>query len=168
MSFLILENEDILGRKCFGVCIKPRISPFQLQCQDTGISRPFRISGIYLPHLSGYSLLFFGKKSGSKLAKKKLELLISKIQITTVDQEVVSNAINDNQVVVFEDGLGYYSAIAQGCEVIITEVLNDFYYSEVKVFDCKNFIRTYFWVMNSEGRLPLNLQRYSCNKAGSI
>lgn len=87
---------------------------------------------------------FSEKKSGSRLAKKKLELLISKIQITTVDQEVVSNAANDKRVVDFEDGLEYYSAIAQGCEVIITEDINDFYYSEIGVLDCKSFLRTYF------------------------
>ena len=87
---------------------------------------------------------FSEKKSGSKLAKKKLEILVSKIQITTVDQEVVSHAANDKRVVDFEDGLEYYSAIAEGCQVILTEDTNDFYYSEIGVLDCKSFLRTYF------------------------
>ena len=87
---------------------------------------------------------FSEKKSGSKLAKKKLEILVSKIQITTVDQQVVSNAVKDKRVIDFEDGLEYFSAIAEGCEVIITEDLNDFYYSEIEVLNCKSFIRTYF------------------------
>lgn len=87
---------------------------------------------------------FSEKKSGSRLAKKKLEILISKIQITTVDKKVVLSAVKDKRVNDFEDGLEYYSAIAQGCEVIITEDLNDFYYSEIEVFDCKSFIRKYF------------------------
>jgi len=87
---------------------------------------------------------FSEKKSGSKLAKKKLEILVSKIQITTVDQEVVLHAANDKRVVDFEDGLEYYSAIAEGCQVILTEDTNDFYYSEIGVLDCKSFLRTYF------------------------
>jgi len=87
---------------------------------------------------------FSEKKSGSRLAKKKLEILVSKIQITTVDQVVVSNAISDKRIIDFENGLEYFSAIAEGCEVIITEDLNDFYYSEIEILDCKSFIRKYF------------------------
>jgi len=84
------------------------------------------------------------KKSGSKLAKKKLELLVSRILITNVNQDVVYNAVNDKRVIDFEDGLEYYSAIQEGCNMIITEDLNDFYYSEIEVLDCRSFIRTYF------------------------
>ncbi|HSJ67818.1 MAG TPA: PIN domain-containing protein [Anditalea sp.] len=87
---------------------------------------------------------FSEKKSGSKLAKQKLELLVSRIQITTVNQEVVSFAVNDKRVVDFEDGLEYYSAIKEGCNVIITEDLNDFYYSEIEVLDCRGFLLKYF------------------------
>ena len=64
--------------------------------------------------------------------------------ITTVDQEVVSNAANDKRVVDFEDGLEYYAAIKEGCDVIITEDLDNFYYTEIEVLDCRSFLRTHF------------------------
>lgn len=87
---------------------------------------------------------FSKKKSGSKLAKQKLELLVSRIQITTVNQEVVSSAVNDKRGVDFEDGLEYYSAIKEGCKVIITEDHSDFYYSEIEVLDSRSFLRKHY------------------------
>jgi predicted nucleic acid-binding protein len=87
---------------------------------------------------------FSKKKSGSKAAKKKLQLLATKIGVTKVDYGIVSQALNDKRVVDFEDGLEYYSAIAEGCQLIITEDVGDYFYSEIPVMDSRQFIREFF------------------------
>ncbi len=87
---------------------------------------------------------FSEKKSGSKLAKRKLALLASKLTIATVDHNVVSKASKDPRVLDFEDGLEYYAALQAGCNTIITEDVGDFYYSELEVVNSHDFITKYF------------------------
>jgi len=41
----------------------------------------------------------------------------------------------------FEDGLDSYSALESKCEVLITEDLNVFYFSEIEISDCKTFFK---------------------------
>jgi predicted nucleic acid-binding protein len=87
---------------------------------------------------------FSEKKSGRKLAKKKLEVLCDKVQSTLVDQEIVQSAIHNPKSLDFEDCLEYYSAIHLGCDVILTEDKTDFYFSELPVLNSQEFIRQYF------------------------
>lgn len=83
---------------------------------------------------------FAEKKSGTSLAKRKMEVLSSKLQIASVDSIVVSRAVSDPSVVDFEDGLEYYSALQHECQAIITEDSEGFYFSEIPVYDCKKFL----------------------------
>ncbi|MFD2200412.1 PIN domain-containing protein [Shivajiella indica] len=87
---------------------------------------------------------FSEKKSGRKLAKKKLEILCQKVQSTLVNQEIVRSAIMNPKVFDFKDGLEYYSALHSGCEVILTEDKTDFYFSELPVLNSQEFVRKYF------------------------
>jgi predicted nucleic acid-binding protein len=84
---------------------------------------------------------FAEKKSGTLNAKKKLSLLISKINIANTDKRVVQQAIQNPAVHDFEDGMEYYSALHSDCKVIITEDKNDFYYSELEVLGCEDFLK---------------------------
>ncbi|MBW6537606.1 MAG: PIN domain-containing protein [Mariniphaga sp.] len=84
---------------------------------------------------------FSGKKSGEKLAKKKIEQLCRNIQITTIDEKITTQAISNPQVHDFEDGLEYYSALYQKCNIIITENIEDFYFSEIEVLSCEEFLK---------------------------
>jgi predicted nucleic acid-binding protein len=84
---------------------------------------------------------FSGKKSGEKLAKKKIELLCRNMQITTIDEKITTQAISNPQVHDFEDGLEYYSALNQNCDFIVTENLEDFYFSEIEVVNCEEFLK---------------------------
>jgi predicted nucleic acid-binding protein len=84
---------------------------------------------------------FSEKKSGTDLAKKKIELLASKLKFTTVDQEVVGLTATDVRVRDFEDGLEYYSALDSSCEFIITEDHNGFYFSDIPVLTCDQFMK---------------------------
>ena len=87
---------------------------------------------------------FSEKKSGRKLAKKKLEVLCDKVQSTLINQEIVLSAIRNPKILDFEDGLEYFSAIHSGCEIILTEDKNDFYFSELSVLNSQEFVRRYF------------------------
>lgn len=84
---------------------------------------------------------FSGKKSGEKLAKKKIEQLCRNMQITTIDEKITTQAISNLQVHDFEDGLEYYSALHQKCNFIITENIEDFYFSEIEVLSCEGFLK---------------------------
>jgi predicted nucleic acid-binding protein len=87
---------------------------------------------------------FSEKKSGRKLAKKKLEVLCLKVKSTLVNQEIVQSAIHNSKILDFEDGLEYYSAIHSGCDLILTEDKTDFYFSELPVLNSTEFIRQFF------------------------
>jgi predicted nucleic acid-binding protein len=84
---------------------------------------------------------FSSKKSGEKMAKKKIELLCQNIQITTIDEKITNHANTNPKVHDFEDGLEYYSALNQNCDLIVTENLEDFYFSEIEVLSCEEFLK---------------------------
>ena len=74
---------------------------------------------------------FAEKKSGTIQAKQKLQILSSRLQVSTVNTDTVSNAISNPRILDFEDGLEYYSALKHECEAIITEDPKGFYFSEI-------------------------------------
>ena len=74
------------------------------------------------------------------MARKKIALLISKIQISSTDTETVLNTIKNKQILDFEDGLEYFSALGSGCQLIITEDRDDFYFSKIEVLNCRQFM----------------------------
>ncbi len=84
---------------------------------------------------------FATKKSGETLARKKIELLCKNIGITTVDEKITEKAIKNQKIKDFEDGLQYYSALNQKCDIIITEDQHDFYFSEIEVLGCEVFLK---------------------------
>jgi predicted nucleic acid-binding protein len=84
---------------------------------------------------------FSAKKSGARNAKSKIKLLVSRIKISPVDSSSVARAAQNKAVLDFEDGLEYYSALHTGCECIITEDVDDFYFSEIKVMNCEEFLQ---------------------------
>lgn len=83
---------------------------------------------------------FAEKKSGTQIAKAKTELLVSKIKIADATTFAVKQTIQNKKINDFEDGLEYYSALESQCQVIVTEDLNDFYFAEIEILNCKNFI----------------------------
>jgi predicted nucleic acid-binding protein len=85
---------------------------------------------------------FSSKKSGEALAKNKIELLCQHIGITLIDEKITRQAINNAKVHDFEDGMEYYSALNQKCDHIITENKEDFYFSEIKVLGCEEFLKS--------------------------
>jgi predicted nucleic acid-binding protein len=83
---------------------------------------------------------FSSKKSGKKMAKNKIQSLLKHISLITIDESVVRQTVEDPRISDFEDGLEYYSAIEESCKAIITEDKNDFYFSEIEVLNCSEFL----------------------------
>jgi predicted nucleic acid-binding protein len=88
---------------------------------------------------------FAEKKSGTQLAKQKIKLLAEKILITGVGKDEVLQALQNKQVNDFEDGIEYYAAINNKCDVIITEDTGDFYFADIKVCKAQNFLKEYLF-----------------------
>jgi predicted nucleic acid-binding protein len=88
---------------------------------------------------------FAEKKSGTQLAKRKIELLAEKLSITDVGKKEVLQSIQNKKVNDFEDGLEYYAAMSCNCDAIITEDMDDFYFSTTPVFDSRTFIKKHLF-----------------------
>jgi predicted nucleic acid-binding protein len=84
---------------------------------------------------------FSCKKDGERMAKKKLELLCQHIEITSIDEKTTIQAIQNQNIHDFEDGLEYYSALQHQCNYIITENKEDFYFSEIETLNCQEFLQ---------------------------
>ncbi|MBK8668699.1 MAG: PIN domain-containing protein [Saprospiraceae bacterium] len=85
---------------------------------------------------------FAEKKSGTSLAKTKIKLLLEHIKVTTVDDKIVRQALSNLTIHDVEDGMQYYSALASGCTYIVTEDKEDYYFSDITVVSCCEFLRT--------------------------
>jgi predicted nucleic acid-binding protein len=88
---------------------------------------------------------FAEKKSGTQLAKQKIKLLSEKLLITAVGKTEVLQALENKRVNDFEDGIEYYAAVNNTCEVIVTEDTGDFYFSDIKVCRAQNFLMKYLF-----------------------
>jgi hypothetical protein len=102
---------------------------------------PERGIELYTSPLSlAISFYFASKKCGEKAAKAKLELLCKHVNVTSISKEMVYRAFQNSQIIDFEDGLEYYSALEKRCECIVTENNEDFYFSTIEVIGCKDFL----------------------------
>ncbi len=55
-------------------------------------------------------------------------------------QSLRNPAVND-----FEDRLAYYSALGNRCDCIITEDLDDFYFSKIEILRSEDFFEKYLF-----------------------
>jgi len=86
---------------------------------------------------------FAEKKSGINSARIKMELLCKHINIADSNSIVVKKTLQNKKIHDFEDGLEYYSALEKKCKVIITENVEDFYFSDLEVLTAKAFLEKY-------------------------
>lgn len=87
---------------------------------------------------------YFAEKKNKKTARQKINLLIAHLSVTTVNAAVVDEVKNNKSIHDFEDGLQYYSALVHQCDCIITQDTDDFYFSEIPVWDPALFIKNTF------------------------
>lgn len=86
---------------------------------------------------------FAEKKYKSVVAKKKVDVLCTHIRIAETGKRAVEQTLQNPAINDFEDGLEYYSAIDNKCECIITEDVNDFYFSKIEVLSSEYFFEKY-------------------------
>ena len=86
---------------------------------------------------------FAEKKSGTSMAKKKIEVLANNLSIATVGKEETLKSLQNKRVNDFEDGIEYYAAKTNKCDAIITEDINDFYFSDIEIIRSKDFLEKY-------------------------
>lgn len=98
------------------------------------------------PLCMAIAFYFAEKKSGNAQARHKIGMLAQKLRFTTVNEKTVAEANNNKRIRDFEDGLQYYSALSSGCKFIITEDLNDFYFSEIAVLTSRGFLEQHVFV----------------------
>ncbi len=95
------------------------------------------------PLCIGIAAYFTEKKSGQQMAKKKMALLLDKLSITTIDEEMTRSVMRNPGIGDVEDGLQYYSALGSGCVCIVTYDKGDFHFSETEVLDAEEFLRAH-------------------------
>lgn len=88
---------------------------------------------------------FAEKKCGTQMAKRKIEILAGKLSISGVGKKEVLQSLQNKKVNDFEDGIEYYAALGSKCDVIISEDINDFYFSAVPVLNSKTFIERHLF-----------------------
>jgi hypothetical protein len=76
---------------------------------------------------------FAGKKSGDRKAREKVALLASKLRIMNMDEGAVRMALGNPKVTDLEDGIQYYSAMANKCGWIVMYDRRDFNFAEIPV-----------------------------------
>lgn len=84
---------------------------------------------------------FAEKKHSTVLAKQKIDLLCQHIKIAENSSKGVSDTLINKKIHDFEDGLEYHAALEQKCKCIITEDIEDFYFSDIEVLNCQEFFK---------------------------
>jgi len=86
---------------------------------------------------------FAQKKCSTKQAKQKIGTINQYISVTEINSKMVKLALQNKKAEDFEDGLQYYSALDSQCDCILTEDLNDYYFSEIEVINSQDFMMKY-------------------------
>ncbi|MDQ8003407.1 MAG: PIN domain-containing protein [Pedobacter sp.] len=82
---------------------------------------------------------YFAEKKNKTTAKEKISILCQHIKIADNVSDGVTSTLSNKKINDFEDGLEYYAAKSVRCNCIVTEDIEDFYFSEIEVLSCKNF-----------------------------
>ena len=85
------------------------------------------------------------KKFKSTGAKNKIRILSEHIHIAATSKNIVLKSLANPAINDFEDGLEYYSAIENKCNCIITEDIDDFYFSKIEVLKSEAFFEKYLF-----------------------
>lgn len=80
------------------------------------------------------------KKSGTLIAKQKIGLLASKLSITNIGKDEVEQSLVNKKINDFEDGMQYYAAAANKCNVIVTQDTGDYYFAAIEVLNAEDFL----------------------------
>lgn len=112
---------------------------------------PYTARLLSLTRYGGFSLVtspvclaiafyFAEKKHGTVAARNKIALLLEHIEVADCGEREAKMAIQNKQAHDFEDALQYYCALHAGCEHIVTNDLNDFYFAQMEVLTPEAFL----------------------------
>ncbi|HRO47798.1 PIN domain-containing protein [Agriterribacter sp.] len=107
------------------------------------LTRYSQFSLITSPVCLAIAFYFAEKKHGTTMARNKIALLLEHIKIANCGEKETKMAIQNKQAHDFEDALQYYCALHAGCEHIITNDLNDFYFAQIEVLTPEAFLMRY-------------------------
>ena len=102
----------------------------------------------YIGYISPVSFLLTNyfiikQNSSEKEALKKIQALENIIKITTINQQIVKNALYSH-LHDFEDALQYYSAEAESVDLIISRDAHDFYKIKLPVLSPSEFLQNIY------------------------
>ena len=88
---------------------------------------------------------FAEKKYNSISATSRIAILCKHIRIVAVTKNAVLQSLQNPAINDFEDGLEYYAACDSRCDCIITEDINEFYFSKIEVLRSEDFFEKYLF-----------------------
>jgi predicted nucleic acid-binding protein len=86
-----------------------------------------------------YTLMKVKNAAESKSILRRLKLIVN---VLSLDDKIISMALNDTDFEDFEDGIQYFSAIENSVDIIITRNLKDFKKSIIPVMTSSQYIQT--------------------------
>lgn len=86
---------------------------------------------------------FAEKKHGQVSAKNKINLLVQHLDIAECGKREALSVVQNKKIHDFEDGLQYYAALHSNCKVIVSNDLDDFYFSDLQVLNPEQFFKKY-------------------------
>lgn len=113
---------------------------FDMAARVLSLSSRKNISLCTSPICLAIAFYFVEKKSGAKMARKKIKLITTHIQIAETTGKCVQQALNDPKVLDLEDGFEYYAAVGAKCSHLITEDVGDFHFSKIPVLTCRGIL----------------------------
>lgn len=93
--------------------------------------------------LGTVNYLLTREKFSTEIIKKKLKVFRNNCKMSKVDDSVVDSALNST-FTDFEDAMQYYSAINEGCDIIITRNKKDFSQSQIPVMEPQEFLDEFY------------------------
>lgn len=84
---------------------------------------------------------FAEKKINLNQPSRKSICFVSTLRLLKILSKGVSKTLLNKSIHNFEDGLEYYAAKFAECKCIITEDVEDFYFSDIEVLNCKEFFK---------------------------
>lgn len=64
------------------------------------------------------------------------------VEVAPLTDKLIELSLNNSKIKDFEDGLQYYTAIENNCEIIITRNLKDFKFADIPVMTAKEFLKS--------------------------
>ena len=83
------------------------------------------------------------KQCGEARSREKIFKLAEKIKLTDSPDDCLLQIKSNKRILDIEAGMQYLAAVRAKCDIIITEDLEDFHFSKIKVLDCASFVQAF-------------------------